>query len=39
MFIRQSSYFIGIIVDNKPNEGVNEILIELIASGTIWILL
>ena len=30
---RQSSYFIGIIVDNKPNEGVNEILIELIASG------
>ena len=30
---RQSSYFIGIIVDNKPDEGVNEILIELIASG------
>ena len=30
---RNSSYFIGIIVDNRPEEGVNEILIELVANG------
>ena len=30
---RKSSYFIGIIVDNNPQNGVYEILIELVANG------
>jgi hypothetical protein len=29
---RESSYFVGIVVDNHPNQNINEILIELYAS-------